>query len=783
MRKKTRQVLVATLVTAALSFGVTSAALWKETQVQAETTNVDAGYNGDLSDFDSYFTVYDLPFCDEQIANHFASHIKTNKNTVVVDDTGKALKMAAGVAGTVAIRYYVGDLAVGNYKFSFDAKKGAGFALTTLNASLRSGTTINQSISLADIKTDEYTSLQAVFSVTAAKTDAYIVVYFDNATIDSDCYLMLDNLKLEKETSETGVYELQFDTNGDFEETVYVLTSNIVNQFSNHTDSNTIIDEGSNKAVKLMSRVASNGTTGIRYYVGNLEAGNYKFNLDVKKGSSVKVDSFTASLRASGASNVDCSLNIASASATEYSTVSSAFTLDTARTDAYFVIYYNNAHLDNDCYLIIDNLKLEKETSTTSVYETAYDTNGDFELFTGVKDYYKWTSAVIVNNWFVGAGAFDMAYVVRDNGNSVMKLQNATSDVGTNGTASVTKIVTKELWTNGIYKASFDLKGGSAFKSNNVGFRIRNSDGTVKYEKQVSLETIAMINSESWTTVEIEFAVTASAQSAEPRFDIWYFNDFTPDENNYLLVDNVAFEKVMSYDELEVTEEDFVYEGASIRLKKSDSDNTGDGIRFSVLLTETLYDKITSTTSIKPEFGTLIIPDDLRGSELTVATEKVEKAIADSVVTKEGIDGVIYYRWIVYVWDIPEMSYSRGFAVRGYINLDGYYLYTAEKEARSVSWVAQQAYNDSDMKDSIDRIKPYLPTVVFALGEGTGEVADVVLYDDVVYVLPDVDSLGVTAPAEKTFAGYSVYGKIYKAGSSVIINGKTTVTLLWEENV
>lgn len=784
MRNKTKGILVTSLVTAALSLGIVSGALWKETRVQAESVNIDAAYNGDLSAFDSQFeTVYALPHADTSVINRLASHIATNKNNVIVDGQGnKALKMSASVAGLVAIRYYVGDLTAGTtYKLSMDAKCGSAFDTTrSLTLSLRnsSATVESPTVALSAVGQTAYTNLSQTYTPSAAQSHAYFVIYF-SGTVDTADYLILDNIKLEKQTSD-GVYETAVDSNDDFDCTTYAFTSTKTESFMLHTDSSSVYEEeDGNHALKITSRVASNGTTGLRYYVGNLEAGTYRLSLRAKKGSAVTATLFTASLRATGQSNLDRTFVPSS----EWSTLSAAYAVSAAYSDAYFVIYYTGAKLDDNCYLLLDDLVLEKET-TDGGYETAYDTNGDLEIFSGAASAYKWSSAVITNNWFVSAAQLENAYVVQDNGNSVMKLQNKTSEEGVNGSASVTKICTTALWTNGIYKVSFDLKGGSAFTSNNIGFRVRNSASTVKYEKQVSAATIATINNDSWITVEIEFAVTASGETVEPRLDIWYFNNSTPDENNYLLIDNVRFEEVMTYEALVGEDtDDFVYQGATIRLKKTD-DTTGDGIRFSVLLTETLYNKITEATTIEPVFGTLVIPADLKGDDaLTVGTANVSNTVTNGVMTKETIDGVTYYRWIVYVWGIPELAYSRGFAVRGYINLDGYYLYTEEKaEARSISWVAQQAYADPDMAAVQDKIVAYLPTVSFDVGEGTGTVSDVVLYDGLTYTLPEFSTLGISAPTGKVFAGYSVYGNTYAVGNSVIINGTTVVTLIWEDN-
>ena len=228
-----------------------------------------------------------------------------------------------------------------------------------------------------------------------------------------------------------------------------------------------------------------------------------------------------------------------------------------------------------------------------------------------------------------------------------------------------------------------------------------------------------------------------------------------------------------------INDSSFYYEGASIRLS---SDADGDGIRFSMLMTKELYDQLMANGNV-PVFGTLLIPEDMKTGELTKDTAYVSNTTTNDILMDVTIEGVEYIRWTVYLWDVPEMSRSRGFCARGYINIDGTYFYTAEKAARSISWVAQQAYADSTISDAVkDLCKKYLPKVTFDLGGAEGTVESVTLYDAVTYVLPTLETLGITAPEGKTLVGYSVYGTTYNVGDTVIINGNVTVTLVWEEN-
>jgi hypothetical protein len=230
---------------------------------------------------------------------------------------------------------------------------------------------------------------------------------------------------------------------------------------------------------------------------------------------------------------------------------------------------------------------------------------------------------------------------------------------------------------------------------------------------------------------------------------------------------------------LAINNETFYYGGASIRLNSNENE---DGIRFTMMMTKSLYESLIENND-NVVFGTLIIPEDMKGATLTKDTPFVRNTTTNDILMEITKDGVDYIAWTVYLYDIPQMSRSRGFCARGYIQIGDSYFYSEEKEARSISYVAQQTYANPEVSEEVKALcEKYLPKVTFALNGATGEVESVVLYDTVSYVLPTVETLGITAPEGKTLVGYSVYGNTYGVGDSVIINGNVTITLVWGEN-
>lgn len=225
-----------------------------------------------------------------------------------------------------------------------------------------------------------------------------------------------------------------------------------------------------------------------------------------------------------------------------------------------------------------------------------------------------------------------------------------------------------------------------------------------------------------------------------------------------------------------LTNDNFYFGGASIRWKKS-TDNTGDGIRFIMLMEKSLYEALMAYGDVS--FGTVLLPEDLlpEGQALTVDTALAKVTDTTEIWTEIDVDGKAYMSSIVYLWGIPEQSYSRGIFARGYIAIGEKYFYTAESEARSITYVAQKAYADSSTSEKEKGYcAAYFPVVTFDGGEGVGVMENVTLTDGVTYVLP---TCSIQAPEGKTFGGYLVNGKTYAVGDEIVVSGKTVVTIVW----
>lgn len=154
------------------------------------------------------------------------------------------------------------------------------------------------------------------------------------------------------------------------------------------------------------------------------------------------------------------------------------------------------------------------------------------------------------------------------------------------------------------------------------------------------------------------------------------------------------------------TTTDMYCDGASIRL----ADDGKSGIRFhvrvtanedgSVSLNGTQYDKAGFEALTK---GILVIPTDKLSDEEELTVEGATTAYVSGAKAANPSDLVWtlrfdeswFYEATAYVYNIPESSYDREFSFRGYyVNADGDYIYTADTDSRSLSYVAICVKND-----------------------------------------------------------------------------------------
>ena len=192
------------------------------------------------------------------------------------------------------------------------------------------------------------------------------------------------------------------------------------------------------------------------------------------------------------------------------------------------------------------------------------------------------------------------------------------------------------------------------------------------------------------------------------------------------------------------TADTYRVEGASVRLVNSEADETGNGIRFSVVMDTatyaTLVDSETGELKEGVETGTILLPTDLLEGELTLETENASVVLTTDlwreIVSEEGT----YMRSLVYLWDIPSQYYGRDISAAGYIKQNDETIYTSSL-SRSMTYVAKAAVDDDPgLKPKLDE---YLPdcTVSFKADSGDKLAEDITLkYGDASDVLTAVPS-------------------------------------------
>ena len=142
--------------------------------------------------------------------------------------------------------------------------------------------------------------------------------------------------------------------------------------------------------------------------------------------------------------------------------------------------------------------------------------------------------------------------------------------------------------------------------------------------------------------------------------------------------------------------EHFFVDGYSVRLPSSETDEHGYGVRFYVRMSKELYEALPAQVAT----GTLFLPKSLIGEDNALTIE--DSTAWDCPTTDEWYavtdNGVAYMESVVYCYDIPKENHGSDIAVVGYVKDGENYYYSATTEARSMSWVAKNEYNNENSK-------------------------------------------------------------------------------------
>ena len=154
-----------------------------------------------------------------------------------------------------------------------------------------------------------------------------------------------------------------------------------------------------------------------------------------------------------------------------------------------------------------------------------------------------------------------------------------------------------------------------------------------------------------------------------------------------------------------------LHRGASIRYVNTNE--TENGIRFLIAMKKSAVSKLEGYTVTA---GILVAgTDNLAGEMLSIETlnnaEKKVKNIPFDIQTEwvdVMIDGVEYIQMVVYIYNIPDTDYATEITTRGYLCVDGEYIYS-ESVSRSMSYVAQKCVDDPNVDQATkDAVRKYI---------------------------------------------------------------------------
>ena len=158
------------------------------------------------------------------------------------------------------------------------------------------------------------------------------------------------------------------------------------------------------------------------------------------------------------------------------------------------------------------------------------------------------------------------------------------------------------------------------------------------------------------------------------------------------------------------SESDFSVLGGAVKVK----DSRGAGVKFHVAMTENYfktYGTINSdgsgTLKSGVKTGTLLLPYRLtNGNDLVVSGTGYGATVSDSdtsgVWEKVTLGGTTYMQSVVYLYNIPSTDYGTEVSVRGYVYDGTFYVYTAQENGISMSFVANAELNDGSSELTAD---------------------------------------------------------------------------------
>ena len=273
-----------------------------------------------------------------------------------------------------------------------------------------------------------------------------------------------------------------------------------------------------------------------------LNAGTYIISMDVKLGSSANgALSFGLYDGKSWYETANTNIDISNANSSEWTKVSSEFTLTANATGEYANIdisYLVSTSGENN-YIMIDNIKFVNKETGKAVYTGR---NINFESFynDGLLDTLDWHNDGINDVILVSKGSIYNSLIVEDDGNIAFKAYT------TNTIATIVSFkASTEVANAGVYKMSMRVKlGPDATNAGPIGFRMFASEWIGVFDNYFT--DLSALNKDEWVTIETYFVVPKTVAVTYNTMEMFFYtNNFpNPSVDNYFLIDNIEIYKV-----------------------------------------------------------------------------------------------------------------------------------------------------------------------------------------------------------------------------------------------
>jgi len=297
-----------------------------------------------------------------------------------------------------------------------------------------------------------------------------------------------------------------------------------------------LVQDSGMEVLKLNPNASGTRAFASLYGVGGtaFDAGNYRVEMEIKLSAPYSDQQAHYGAYGEGSWFVPyhAVIDLSGCSDTAYTKVSADFTIAAAKTGMAEV---NFSSTTAGSYALIKSVKWYKVVdSNAQIFQSIFPRQ-EVVVPSG-----QWASGGTIGNF----GASEISVVADTTNTMALKVRKT-------GASNATFTIAADaanIKTLGTYAMSLDVKlGAGATNVDNIGFRnAATSTGVKHWTTDTTFDLSALSGSTDWVRLMVTFEVTDITNTGWANIDFWVFlhNDTVVSADNYVLIDNIAMNKI-----------------------------------------------------------------------------------------------------------------------------------------------------------------------------------------------------------------------------------------------